>query len=419
MKDFFYILKTLYDSVFIKKLHAIFIFCLLATCFISIASEKKNAPDNEVTILKALNNEVNPSKDALLFSKIEFIPLETKSECLISDIICIQYREPFFFILDRRNKLFVFEKNGRFKAQIGSEGQGPQEYIKISSFFIDVAKQYVVITDDYKNVLLSYDFNGNFKQKTDMPSNLIRLVDKSTLLKNNRLIFNYGVFINELSYNNGNMAYRLIDTENMKVLDEKSYNPIRPTTHTMYPLSTHPITETDKGANFIMPICDTIFSCNNEKFIPEYVIEHKQKMVPKDKYILDEGPYESLAIKFEKNGYFSGFNGIYETDNHILLTYFCSYFNACFLANKKKQEGRYLLLGEMDENSKNMPLFREIFSCDKKSFVCAVNMYTAAHYKNVLKKNRNEGLKQFKNIIESLEEDDNPVLIIYTLNESY
>ena len=419
MTHFFYVLNTL-DHTMLKL-------CIFMTTFLMIncsnksATENSNDSLNEIKRFKALNDETEPSKDTLPFDKIEYVFLETKSECLIDMIIGVQFRDSLIFILDGSNNLFVFERNGRYKAKIGNRGQGPQDYLKISSFFIDDAKQNAVITDDFKNVFLYYDFNGNFIQKKDMPVDIMKLVNKSSLIGSNRLIFNY-ILYNDGAYYNENMGYQLFDVNNLKVLDKKSYSPVT-AVNIMFPLSVHPITETEKGVNFIMPLCDTIYSCHNDKFQPEYIIEHKQKMAPKDKYILGDGPdrntYTSLALKFEKDGFFTGFNGIYETDNHILLTYICSYYNSCFLANKKKQEGRYYVLGEIDEDSKNIPLFREIIGCYKNTFICTINMLNLPYYKDVLSNNRNKGMTQFKTIVESIEEDDNPVLIIYTLNENY
>lgn len=58
-------------------------------------------------------------------------------------------------------KLYTFTREGKFVSQISRKGEGPEEYIVLSSFYIDNKKQQVTIIDNYKNVLINYDFMGN------------------------------------------------------------------------------------------------------------------------------------------------------------------------------------------------------------------------------------------------------------------
>ena len=405
------------------KFLIIFIFVIVITSNINSPNDAERNED--VKRLKALNDESNPSEDVPLYDKVEFVSLETNDKCLINSVKKVLIRDSLIYILDSSPKLFVFERKGHFKHQIGNKGQGPAEYITINSFFIDESEQCVVIIDDMRKAFLYYDFNGNYKQKKDVPWELITMIDKASMIGGDQILLNYCILPEDLYFNLlGNFAYKLIKAKNMQVLDSLSYNPIK-ATGAIYPFSTHTMTETEKGFNFIMPVCDTIFNCQNEKFSPKYIVEHKMKMAPKEQFFLggdNKDTYASLSIKFGKKNLFAGFNGLFETDNHILLSYYSCYNNfsfSYFLANKTKREGRYFLLDHINETSKSLPILNNIISCDKSSFVSILNMNMLNYYKEVLKNNRNEGVKQFKEAIKNIDEEDNPILIFYYIKEDF
>lgn len=46
--------------------------------------------------------------------------------------------------------------------KIDKKGIGPNEYIRLSDFNVDIDKKELIIFDKEKKQLLSYDFNGNF-----------------------------------------------------------------------------------------------------------------------------------------------------------------------------------------------------------------------------------------------------------------
>ena len=301
----------MFFKFFIRIVLAFIIFC---SCSSNLGNSIEQ--DDGIKRLKAINDETNPSEEVPLYDKVEFVSLETNDKCLITNIQSMLIRDSLIYILDSSTNLFVFNRQGHFKRQIGSLGQGPAEYIKINSFFIDKTKQCIVIVDDMKKAFLYYDFNGNFIQKRGVPWELITMIDKSSMISDDHILMNYCIYPEDL-YNIGEQAYRLLKIKNMKILDSKSYNPIK-ATGAMFPFSSHPMTETEKGFNFIMPVCDTIFNCHNGKFRPEYIIEHKLEMVPKERFQLsgkDRDSFIGLAIKFCAEKYFAGFNGIYETDN--------------------------------------------------------------------------------------------------------
>ena len=67
---------------------------------------------------------------------LEYIPLETNSNCMIEKIQHITFSEDFMFIADY-TKILQFDRKGKFLKQIGANGRGPGEYLGITGFCID------------------------------------------------------------------------------------------------------------------------------------------------------------------------------------------------------------------------------------------------------------------------------------------
>lgn len=98
-------------------------------------------------------------KDSIEF---KFIPLETTNECLIGFAESVQIVDDRIFLLEGRQKekLFVFDVNGKFITSIGRKGQGPGGYNMIFSFDIDPEERSIIISDRYTEKLLFYDLDS-------------------------------------------------------------------------------------------------------------------------------------------------------------------------------------------------------------------------------------------------------------------
>ncbi len=100
-----------------------------------------------------------------LFDSIRLVKLETSDQCLIGNINRIVNYKNKFYILDRQiaKALFVFNDCGKFCGRIGKIGKGPGEYINPDYFHIDPISEEILIYDRFKNEIISYNINGNFK----------------------------------------------------------------------------------------------------------------------------------------------------------------------------------------------------------------------------------------------------------------
>ena len=93
--------------------------------------------------------------------EIEYITLETKSNCLIRKIKQIEFSPQYIFISDSY-KLLQFKRNGEFVRQIGGNGRGPGEYLMIPGFCVNINLKKIYIIAWGINSVLEYDYDGNF-----------------------------------------------------------------------------------------------------------------------------------------------------------------------------------------------------------------------------------------------------------------
>ena len=146
--------------------------------------------------------------------KLEYIPLETDTACLLRRIENAAVGDSFIFATDG-GKLFEFDKKGEFLKQIGSAGRGPGEYSRVADFIIDEKSREIFVLSSRKVLVYGYDghFKGEFK--TDFPSNQFIMRDRNSFVFHP---FNLPMGTSEPVYSwyfidrSGNVLLKLINT---------------------------------------------------------------------------------------------------------------------------------------------------------------------------------------------------------------
>ena len=291
---------------------------------VSCNPEKKTSSET----VRNLNPSEEPLQETPIYKHVEIIKLETSPVSLISNVNRIEMNDSIIFVSEF-GKLYTFTREGKFVSQISRKGEGPEEYIVLSSFYIDNKKQQVTIIDNYKNVLINYDFYGKYLSTVSVPAGSFQSCHYTFLTEDNQLLSHNMMDMNDTE------AYSLFDMRKQRVKQYFSYQPITVGNY-MYPFSWHPMTRADKDIDVIMPLCDTVYtySAASSSFQPKYIIEMTQKMAPKNKIRKNTPSYSGDLLKLDQQGYFTGFDGIYETDTKILLQYMYGITLGYFLFDK-------------------------------------------------------------------------------------
>ena len=68
---------------------------------------------------------------------VEIVKLETAQECLMGVVKRIYVVDSLLFISDSNEKLFVFDRSGKFRNTIGTLGRGNDELLSMVDFCVD------------------------------------------------------------------------------------------------------------------------------------------------------------------------------------------------------------------------------------------------------------------------------------------
>jgi hypothetical protein len=104
-----------------------------------------------------------------LFSHVSLIPLETRQETAIKQIDKLILHNDKFYILDKgQSAVLVFSSIGKYLFKIQSVGRGPGEYSLLYDININEFRNTLDLLNP-RGKLLSYDFEGNFVDELMLP----------------------------------------------------------------------------------------------------------------------------------------------------------------------------------------------------------------------------------------------------------
>lgn len=119
-----------------------------------------------------------------LVDSLAYIPLQTPDDLPVDVLISVKMSSDYIFVLDRRQVLYRFDKQGRFLNLIGNKGEGPEEYISAVDFEVDEKAEAVYLFDIYRKKIKSYHMSGAFIEDRLVPEG----VESVALLKDSCFI---------------------------------------------------------------------------------------------------------------------------------------------------------------------------------------------------------------------------------------
>jgi len=360
---------------------------LLASCNNSINSDLPYRIDLENSI-----KNINLIPLSTLGRKIEYVPLETDTACLIQNISNVFLTDSLIFVSDY-NRLLKFDKNGKFIKQIGTKGRGPGEYPSLGNFLIDEVNREIFILSS--RIVLIYDFNGNFKRdfKIDFPCRQFILNENSELIFHS---FNLPTPSTDTVF-----SWYIIDRTGTILRKIKNTLP-RTNKGVIVPVS--PLYMHDDTPHFMEFGIDTLYSYDNNEKKP-YAIFHLGNL----KFPPDPTMSEVPQIK----GKF-WINEIRETKKLFLVNIWWDLSDSISNCIFDKSSASFSILknsGFTNDIDGGMTFWPKKIINDNLmlDYVDAFNLIKTS--KKILKDN-NEQTSQLNNLITQLSETSNPVLII-------
>ena len=147
----------------------------IALLFTFGCADDSNNEAHEITKIK-LDNTSNINADFELniediCDSVNYILLESNDSVLIGEISNIKESNNYYWIVSNQ-KLYQFDKTGKFINQIGNKGQGPGEYVSLYNLQVNDLTNHVYIYDYFGRKLMQYDFEGKYVGHISLPEDL-------------------------------------------------------------------------------------------------------------------------------------------------------------------------------------------------------------------------------------------------------
>lgn len=91
--------------------------------------------------------------------------METSEKCFISSIDKLYLTDEYIIIVEiEQNRIFLFDKTGKFVRPIGQKGDGPEEYNFFNDIVYDDATQRIYAFERYRNKMYVYTLEGKLEK---------------------------------------------------------------------------------------------------------------------------------------------------------------------------------------------------------------------------------------------------------------
>ena len=185
---------------------------LVLLLFIECTSSNENDINSNLAILDSTQEHPEKWIDLQEIADVEYIPLETTDESLISLGVYFDISDKYIITMDHYGPIHFFNREGEYLRTINKYGQGPHEHFNNRYIAVDFDKEEYYVDDRRK--IQVYSFNGDWKRTLKMPTNMFHdnlfHYNEKYLITNNR----YDDYVHLEKSPIDKMPYYLIDKEN-------------------------------------------------------------------------------------------------------------------------------------------------------------------------------------------------------------
>lgn len=353
-------------------------------------------------------------------SEVKYIPLETRKNVLICRKPKYFFSGNFIFV-NNLDHILVYDYSGKFIRQIGAPGRGPNEIIFISTTSVIDKEQVIAVQTGGSRKLLFFSFDGKLIKSIPLPGNEfdIQVLNMNKFLLNYRCILGNEDYLYVLS----NESWDTISTinnhfkwvNNTDLYGRISYSVFRPF-----------FNYKDK-VYFKSMYNDTVFTVVDDKIEPMYLINLGKYRLPNE--LRPESPQSVLRFRKGNERQFYYFASVMESGEMIFITTenYTADIDKYILFSRNTNEGSLLaneskepsgLINDWDGGADFWPegnvSDNEIFM--PLSSLTLINMFKERAFSNATIRFP-EKKKALSEMIEKLNETDNPVLMMIRLKK--
>ena len=333
-----------------------------------------------------------------IIAKIDYIKLGDTGDVLIGKVTHLLFTPDHIVVgdADKAQAVFIFDRQGNPQTVINRFGRGPQEYQSIQHIFLTPDKKTVGIVDRGGRKILYFDMDGNLKDKKALPfyCDNAEWLDDETMI----LVSDDGTALE--SYPNKEDLLFFTDST-LQIKSSAFPNPFDQTIFYYWPLH---VKRFGDRIHACKAFGDTIYQVTSDGISPRYWLD----MTAIDGTANFGKDMSSEKIK--EPAYGTNFPNIYvESDDYALFLIAKEQMMFPVLFNKYTKKA-YNIRDEA-RSALGVYLFSAKFALDKQ-FVAAVPAFQFLAFCPDV-----PGIELHNEIKEGLTDEDNPVLLFYTLKD--
>lgn len=364
---------------------------------------------NETGITVQLDKVKDEIKISELIKDVEYIPLETSDNSLISHISMVDIYKDRIFVMDNimQNKVYIFDIDGKFIKAVGQKGGGPEEYALITGMTIDRKNDQLIVYDNMKRRFMYYTLNGEFNRIAPTPFSFAgeMMISPKGYLMSVSNKFNMNTHLKELD------DYRILFTDSLGNVVKGAF---KYDDNESLAIAYSQLYRTNSDLVFYPQYMNSLYTVTDSTITLRYRID-----------LSNYSPYDLSdiqSVKSKKLFYEITSVSTYLQPNMIETNDFL-YF---LVANKKEY-----IYSFFDKRTNKTISFREFDydgDCVFNPTITRMNSYqdyfvssVPAELLRMIKSNRDKSYNKFSDgvalMIDSLHDDDNNVLVLFKLKE--
>lgn len=365
---------------------------LLLASFVLVAC------NNEAMQFSLIDGFDNPSSvKECPMKHASFIPL---SDDIVIDVVKQIIISNDAIIVGANNGVFEFDKNGNFLMELSQKGKAQREWITMDAISFNEEDSTIDIFDTSSKKVLRYSTDGTFLSSDPIPDHLFTIYTAQCLPCGD-MVFSHGII------NNSEVLYSIASPENDFKFSFKYCTEMK-TSGSCEKVGKHPVSAYDGRVLFVSPFDNVVYEMNNGKAQKRFEIKTSKKVLSKKKKRAMSNFSIGGYLETISQGYFSGVNNIFETEDFITM----SFFDETFIVFGKKNNTYTCFSPHKDPILEGMPPIG-LIDCNGSSLIGCIDAITAMNYRSMIPDStRNDCLLQLRAISER-PLSSNPVIAIY------
>ena len=378
------------------------IFIVTLSC--SNQHHKSESVTEKVVIDPKSNHKVNLSE---VIEVVDLIFFETNENCLFNNIDKLRYYNGRFYMYEQfgSRQALCFSDKGRFLFKIGAIGHAENEYITLRDLNINQWKDRIEIYDINRDLIQYYDFSGKYIGKGSIGRKTRHYAVIDSL---------HYAFFNDGEYDD--LPYNIFITPQDRFKVMHPGVPFQGDRDIMN--NVNPFYESENGVLFAFSLNDTIFSVTSQGAQPKYILDFGKERIPKE--VLGKDMKDIVEV-FRGNTVPGFVSHLVENPEYISVSYSYQIPNAntVFISKDKLD---VLNLFEPVNDINYLP-FKPPYCTMGDFFVSVIPAYEILdtyrekemQYQRLPESINIEAYTSLKNIAGKINENDNPVLMIYKI----